>query len=275
MELIVVANDLDHVSKLVDNGIDNIVVSSIFSSYRDSFSIDDIKKSFKITNNLYVSFYDLISETNLDEAISLLNTLLDLGVENYIINDLGLIQFLKPFNVNIIYDNITLNTNYETLNILNELGINSAVCGREITLDEINEISSKTKMKTVVHIQGMFPIFTSIRKLVENYENAKNTSIMKDQLALYQRDRSAKYPIIENDNGVIMFSSYEQCGIEEIDKLNTDYLLIDQVFVSNDENIKVVKMYQEYKNYLMQDIKNISKYRQSKGFFFKKTMYKL
>lgn len=275
MDLIVVANDVNHVRELAKLNINNIVVSSCFSTYRNSFNIEEIKECLKISSNIFVSFYDLISETIIDDAISLIDQLINIGVKNFIINDLGLVQYLKKFNVNVVYDNITLNTNYETLNILSELGISSAVLGREITLEEINEISERTNINTIVHIQGMFPIFSSIRKLVENYEKAKNMTVSKEELSLLQRDRDAKYPIIENNNGVIMFSSYEQCSIEDIKNISTKTLLIDQPFISNSDSIEIVKMYLDYENYNMSDIKNISKYKQSKGFFYKKTMYRL
>ncbi len=275
MDYIVVANDTEHVKRLHEIGIENIVVSSKYSSYRQEFTMDSIKLCYEITNNLYVSIYDLISESIIEDVIAYVDELVLLGIKNFIVNDIGIIYYLKNKGCKVIYDNITLNTNYETLNILYENGIDSCVLGREITLEELNEISEKTKMNTVVHVQGMFPIFSSIRKLVTNYFDAKSIDKHKDSLALFQKDRDATYPIIETDNGVIMFTSYEQCSIEEIAFLKSTTLLIDQPFVDNDISIEIVKMYLDYEKYSISDIKNISKYKQSKGFFFKKTMYKL
>ncbi len=275
MKYIVTANNVGHLKMLMDIGITNVIVSSEFSSYRKGFSLDEIKECFEILPTVIVSFYDLISESKIEDAVSLVEALVEIGIKNFVVNDLGIIYYLKQFDVNIIYDNITVNTNYESVNILGESGINSVVLGREITLEEINEISSKSTIPTIVHVQGMFPIFTSIRKLVSNYKQAKDVNIESDNYYLLQKERAAKYPIIENDNGVVMFSSYEQCSIEDIGSLQASAFLIDQPHISNEDSIEIVKMYLDYKKYSIKDIENVCENKQSRGFFFKKTMYKL
>ncbi|MFV0423979.1 MAG: U32 family peptidase [Bacilli bacterium] len=275
MEYFVVANDLEHVKMLSKINVNTIIVSSKYSSYRNEFTLSEIEESLKIFSNLYVSIYDLISESIIEDVTNYIDNLLDIGIKNFIINDLGLIYYLQKFNVNIIYDNITITTNYEMINILSDFGIDNFVIGRETTLKEINDIAANTTANTIVHIQGMFPIFTSIRSLISNYFEVKNIDLTAEKLSLYQRDRQVKYPIIEKSNGVVMFSSYEQCGIEDIAKMSVDFLLIDQPFVENSTNINIVKMYQNYLSYTIDDITEISNYRQSRGFFYKKTMYKL
>ncbi len=275
MELIVVANDISHVKDLCDLGINNIVISSKYSSYRLEFDLDDIKKSYELNNNIIVSFYDLISEDIIDEVTLYIDTLVEIGIRNFIVNDLGIIQYLKQFDVTITYDSITTSSNYETINILNSVGINKVVLGREITIKEINEIVDNSNCELIVHIQGAFPIFTSIRKLLTNYSKAKDVTFSNDNLALYQKERSAKYPIIEKDNGVVMFTSYDQCGIEDINNIKAKSFLIDQVFSSNQDSLDIVKMYMDYKSYKLEDVQAKCNNKQSKGFFYKKTMYKL
>lgn len=275
MKYIVTANDVEHVKMLTEIGINDVIVSSMFSSYRKAFSIEEIKLSYDILPNIIVSFYDLISETMIEQATDLVDELVAMGIKNFIVNDLGIIYYLKQFDVNVIYDNITVNTNYETINILGENGIDSVVLGRETTLEEINDITNNSNILTIVHVQGMFPIFTSIRKLISNYKKAKDVVDDSDNYYLFQKERAAKYPIIENDNGVVMFSSYEQCSIEDLDNILASVFLIDQPHISNHTNIEVVKMYLDYKNYSMSDIEEICGNKQSRGFFFKKTMYKL
>ncbi len=275
MKYIVVANDVCHVEMLANIGIESIVVSSKYSSYRNAFSLAQIKSCLSDDYELIVSFYDLIGETIIEEVTDYIDELLKIGVGKFIVNDLGIINYLLSCDVEVIYDNITVNTNYETLDILGDIGIFAAVLGREITLNEINEIENSTSINTVVHVQGMFPIFTSIRKLITNYSKARDMKEVASDYALYQKDRNAKYPIIEKDSGVVMFSSYEQCSIEDIDKLSSKMLLIDQPLVENSTNIEVVKMYLNHSKYCIDDVSSISEYRQSRGFFYKKTMYKL
>ncbi|MFV0498671.1 MAG: U32 family peptidase [Bacilli bacterium] len=275
MKIMVVANDVEHVKMLLDLKVDAIIVSSKYSSYRRAMDFDSIKESLTLDPNIYVSIYDLISESDLDETLNYISKLLKLGVKNYVVNDFGILEFLMKSDANIIYDNITFNTNYESINCLESMKIKSFILSREITVEEINEICDNTNSEIIVHIQGMFPIFSSVRKLLENYCNAKTIPNHFKTAKLYQKDRRSKYPIIETPNGVIMFSSYEQCGIEDINALNLNTFLIDQPFVNNDINVKIIKMYLDYSNYKIKDVMNISKYNQSKGFFYKKTMYKL
>lgn len=275
MKISVVANNFNHFKLLHALEIDEIILSSKYSSYRKSFTIEEIIECFKIDKNITVSFYDLINETIFDEVAEYIDNLLDIGVRNFIVNDSGLVYYLNKREVNVTLDNITLNTNYHSINIWSEYNVSKVVLGRELTLEEINEISKHSEIETVVHIQGMFPMFSSIRKLVENYQKAKSVEDELNDVMLVNKERQAKYPIIQNDFGVVMFSAYEQCGILDIENIVTKSYLIDQPFVDNETNIEIVKMYLDYKQFTINDIQRISKFKQSRGFFYKKTLYKL
>ncbi len=274
MKYKVVANNVSHFKLLNQLELDTIILASKYSSYRNSFSLDEIEECFMLNQNISISFYDLISETIIDEVVEYINYLLEMGIRNFIVNDTGLVYYLSGYDVNVTLDNITLNTNFESINMWNSYGVGSVVLGREITLSEINEIYNNSNIEVIVHIQGIFPIFTSIRKLLTNYQVEKGTNFTNEQVYLGSLERQAKYPFIENNNGVVMFSNYEQCSIEDLDKLLVKTYLIDQPFVEDEVNVQVVKMYLDG-NYQINDIAKISKFKQSRGFFYKKTLYKL
>ncbi len=275
MNYYVVANDLEHFKKLNDLDVKAIIISSKYSTYRESFSLDEIKSCLELNKDIFVSFYDLISESKLSETILYINELINIGVENFIVNDTGLVFYLSKHSVNVILDNITLNTCSKSINMWKKFNVNGCVCGREITLDEINVICDNSDISIFVHIQGSFPIFSSIRKLLSNYKEAKGVDTLFDETYLYDKDRSNSYRISENDFGTVIFSSYEQCGIEDIDKLKTINFIIDQPNVCSDINIQIVKYYLDYKNHSLNDIQSISEFKQSRGFFYKRTLYKL
>ncbi len=275
MNLNVVCNDIDHFNMLVDLGIENLIVASNYSSYRKGFDIAKIKQCLLKRSNLIVSFYDLISESKIDEVTNYIDDLILLGVKNFIVNDSGLVYYLCNKNVSVILDNITLTSNYETVSVWQQFGINKLALGREITLQEINNICEKSSSEIYVHIQGSFPIFTSIRKLLTNYQDAKKITELGKHISLFDKDRNSSYKIIENKSGVVMFSSYEQCSIEELTKIKTVNFIIDQPNVNNETSVEIVKMYLDFSNYNLEDIQKISELKQSKGFLYKRTLYKL
>ncbi len=275
MNLYVVANDVEHFNKLNQLPLKSIIVSSKYSTYRTPFTIDEIKTCFETNPNLFVSLYDLISETNINEVIAYLNELMEIGVQNFIVNDSGLVYYLQDYNVNVILDNVTLNSCSTSINMWKQFNVFGCVCGREITLDEINDICDNAIVDIFVHIQGSFPIFTSIRKLLTNYQHAKDVKHLSDDVSLYDKERNNTYKIIEKDSGVVMFSSYEQCSIDDIDNLKTVNFIIDQPNVSSQTNLEIVKCYLDYQNYSISDIQKLSSLKQSRGFFYKRTLYKL
>ncbi len=276
MNLLVCVNDLSHSKAIYDLGLRDIIVASKFSTYRKEFKLNDIKM---LNNdfNIFVSFYDLLPQNKIDEVKDYISELIDLGITNFIINDIGLLEMLSSFNVNIILDNITLNTNYSSIKLWQEVSVGSCVLGREITLQEMLEISDEVEV--CAQVQGKYPIFTSIRKLVKNYEQAKGVDDLGNFIFLKDKSRSKLYPTIQNDNGVIMFSDFEQCSIEELSLFkNFKYLIIDQVLVENETNVEIVKLYIDKlngRNVLIDDVQALSTNKQSKGFLYKKTLYKL
>ncbi len=275
MKYSVAANNVEHFYQLNNYDLEMIILASKYSSYRQSFNIAEIEECYKVNNNIAVSFYDLISETKVDEACGYLKQILAIGVKNFIVNDSGLVYFLRQYDVNVILDNISLNTNYESCNMWKDFGVNGVVASREITLAEINEMSEKSTIDIYIHIQGSFPIFTSIRTLLTNYYNEKKIDDKHSNLYLYDKLRDSKFVITENDSGTIMFNAYEQCSIDDLDNLVSSHFIIDQPLVSSEQNLKIVKMYLDYKNYSIDDVSSISEIKQSRGFFYKKTLYKL
>lgn len=275
MNLTVVANNTQHFNELNTLNIETIVLSSTYSSYRKGFTVEEIETCFEINNNIAVSLYDLISESKIDEVTKYIDKLIEIGIKTFFVNDSGLVYYLQKYDVKVILDNVTLNSNANSINMWKKFGVNGVVCGREITIDEINGICDKCDMDIYVHVQGSFPIFTSIRKLLSNYKIARDVDCDLSKASLYDKERDSNYNFIESDNGVVMFSSYEQCSIEDLDKLHTLNFIIDQPNVCDDINISIVKMYLDYTNYSMESIQGISELKQSRGFFYKRTLYKL
>ncbi len=276
MNLLVCVNDINHANALASLGINKIIVSSKYSTYRNSFSIDEIR-TLNDKFEVFVSIYDFISEDVLDELTEYINELIEIGINKFIVNDVALVEILGDMDVKIILDNITLNTNYESVKIWNDLGVSSCVVGRELTEIECLEIVSNAPSS--IHIQGMYPIFTSVRPLLSNYGLQKNVGFDDYNVNLYDKMRSKYYRMIETDSGVILFSDFEQCSIESLDKFNQfEYLIIDQPFVNNNSSINVVKLYLKKLaggEVFLEDIQKLSEFKQSKGFLFKKTLYKL
>ena len=149
---------------------------------------------------------------------------------------------------------------------------------KEITLDEIKEISSKSNIKTIVEVFSKPTVGFSRRKLVTNYNHDRGVDDGK-KIEVLEKVSKDTYIVSEENcgTGFILNKVLNGTGvIKDLYDNNISYILMREV-----DNINFLELVSDTKSYIennCSDDSYISKYKKlgdSTGFFFKKTIYKV
>lgn len=253
-------------------GIDNMSVNMPFT-----VSIDEIKNLNKLlTDNnkeLFVSLNKNFYSKELEKIKKILLELEKLNIAGIFYADTCFINLKKELKLNtlLIWSQEHLTTNYQTINFWSNYGVDGAYLSGEITLKEIKEIRKNTTVKLIVPIFGYLPMFTSKRHAVKNYldnfmlnDNSKINYIVKE---------NKTYPIVDNKEGTVVYSSNILNGYDEYLSLDIDYVTLNSFLIESDKFLEILKIYKE-KKYKEEYIDNIIE-NLDKGFLYKETIYKV
>ncbi|MBE6157438.1 MAG: hypothetical protein E7160_01435 [Firmicutes bacterium] len=264
--------------------IDGIILGledySVFNSV--TYTKEEIKD---ITNkysdlDIFIKIDKNIFNSEINELKEILTYLSKLNITGIFFYDLALLQIKKDLNldINLVWSQTHMVTNYRTCNYYNEKGVEYALLSKEITLDEIIEISTKSTIKTIVEVFSKPTVGFSRRKLVTNYNHDIGVSGSKE-LEVLEKVSNDTYLVKEEDAGTGFILNKILNGTSVIKTLyenNVDYILLREV-----EGIDFKEFVNDTKDYIDNnclDDNYISKYKKlgdSTGFFFKKTIYRV
>lgn len=276
-------NQVNDILNIVDGfilSIDGLSVNGNF--YINIRNIDDIIKKIKEENKeVFISLNKNVFNSDLDflkETLVKLNHLNIDGVLYYDISVLSIVKNLK-LNLNLIWSQEHLTTNYLTANYYKEKGVKGVYLSSEITLKEILEIRDNTDLLIMVPIFGYLPMFNSKRHIVKNYLETFN---INDYSKInYMEKENKKYPIIDDYNGTTVYSSNIMCGLEEyliLKEKKLDYVTINSFNISNSKLKEVIIHFNEVnESNKKEKINIINKMfdNMDKGFLYKETIYRV
>ena len=248
-------------------------------------TIDEIKELLNKYPNieLFISINKNIFNKDLDDLKNKLIELSKLNIKGILFYDLSILSIVKSLNLNInlVYHQTHMVTNYNICDFYNYLGVKYAYLSSEITTQEMIEISDKTKMELMVYFIGHQIISHSKRKLVSNFYKHINKENNNKLNIIKERNKDTKYYIEENELGTniltgdILNGSYAFRELE--DKIS--YGILDNNYIDEDIFIKVLEIYSKYLNKEIDDnkfINNVEKLIGNyDGFFYTKTIYKV
>ena len=189
-------------------------------------------------------------------------------------------------------------TNYETVNFWASRRIERVRLAHELTLDEVVAIKKNANAEIEVLVQGAPFMFTSRRKLVDNYLEfqrlaGKNVALLSEGNFLFDRDRSLYYPIIENQHGTHIYGGSDVCMIDDLAQLiaiGIDAIYLEGLTYESENYVKIVQLYKmavelatvDKKKYaqagraLYVEVEKLQgQFRQTdRGFYYKPTIYK-
>lgn len=294
MKLMCTLNSLTYLSDYQEIGVEALLVGNddISSRHALSLSLEQIQHLSK-QFSVYVLVNLLYSETELPILRKWLQDLAKTDITGIVFQDFGVLQMLKNMDTHwdLMYAPETLNTNHETLNDLAQMGISSALLAREINLDDIERIASKTSLAIMVQVHGVMYMAQSRRKLVSNYASHLHQPLHQGPYLLQASDSDLTAWIYEDEHGTNIQTEAELCALDDLSRLNqcqVDWIFVDTHFMEPYRAVEIVSLYHDAVISLNQGsfLKDIHDYRhllqslmkdhkQDSGFYHEKTVYKL
>lgn len=160
IELLSPAGDIETLKMAVMCGADAVYISGKdygARKYAKNFTLEEIESSVKFCHlygvKLYVTVNTLIFEDEISDVIDYVRCLHKLGVDALIMQDIGLISYLKKKfpNLEIHASTQTHNCNNECLSFLESLGVSRVVLARELSLEEIGKIKTPSELEVFIH----------------------------------------------------------------------------------------------------------------------------
>lgn len=285
-KILVIPSSIKMLNELINKCDGFIVGMKDFSvNVPISFSIEELKNISKICkdNNkeLFVNVNKNIHNSELESLLDVLKELSTLDITGIMFYDIAVLNLNNKFklNLNLVWSQEHLTTNYATCNFWNSYGVNSVYLSSDITLDEIIDIKNNIKMNTFVSVFGYLPMFASRRHLVKNYLDTFNLTDNSSDYKICKEGK--KYTIVDNNLGSLVYSSNILNGLDEmliLKENNINYVVLNSFDIVDSLFTEVVNLFtnvtkdnvKSYNNKINEMFDNIDK-----GFLYKETVYKV
>lgn len=177
IELLSPAGDFDRLKIALLYGADAVYIGGDRYSLRanaTNFSIEEIKKACEFAHSLGKKVYQTVNivfhNEDIDGIYDYLKEAVDAGIDAFIVSDPFIISYIKNNfpNVEIHVSTQNSTTNIETVKFFQKEGVTRVVPARELSKEEIKELTS-TGCDIEVFIHGAMCTFYSGRCTLSNY----------------------------------------------------------------------------------------------------------
>lgn len=159
IELLAPAKDLESGIAAINYGADAVYIGAPKFGARVAAgnSIEDIKKLCEYAHlfyaKVYVTLNTILYDNELKEAEQLFHKLYKIEVDAVIIQDMGILEMDLP-PIPLFASTQTNNYTWEKIKFLEDAGIRRVILARELSLNQIQEIKSKTNVDLEFFIHG-------------------------------------------------------------------------------------------------------------------------
>ena len=241
--------DVNNIINEIDGGI--IMIPSFSLLYNKdldvSLAIDILKKNNK---KIILALDRIYHPFEIDDLKEFISKYKDKDYIYFYITDLGVYEILKELNIESrsIYNPYTMITNYLDLDTYKELGFDALSLSLEITLKDLIFSYEKTKAPLFEMVFGNRIMFYSKRNLISLYGNKINKDIKKEGY-IKETEREDFYPIIENDNGTMIYRPYIVSYLKYLDKLSfLKYAYFDSFNIKESIYKEILSLTKKYLN---------------------------
>lgn len=162
-ELLAPVGGMQQLKAAVENGADAVYLGGKLFNARinaDNFNDDNMKEAVDYAHlrnvKVYVTMNILIKDNELEEAIFYAKNLYEIGVDALIIQDLGFARLIRRRLPSMKIHLSTQGTVYNCsgVKLAKNLGFERVVLAREVTLDEMKEITKEKLLEIEVFVHG-------------------------------------------------------------------------------------------------------------------------
>jgi len=296
VELMAPSRDFASLNAALSNGADSVYIGIDGYNMRANvanFKREDIKNAVNLCHDhgvkLYVCTNTIMKDSDIESLNELFPILNSYKVDAVILSDLGALKIAKENSIDVHMSVQSNLSNSESLNFLKEYGVKRAVLSRELSLEEIKNIKSKTNLEIEVFVHGAMCMAVSGRCFLSSYFYDKNANCgeclqpCRSEWKLLSKD--SKEVIIEgNEKLTHFFSPKDLCMIEHTPELigaGIDAFKIEGRARPADYVATVTKVYREaidkyetgnweFNEQWVDDLKKVFNRGFDTGFYFKK-----
>ncbi len=145
-ELLSPAKDKETALAAIDCGADAVYMGAAAFGARKNApnSLDDIRDvvnyAHKFRVKVFITLNTILTDSELDEAVTLAGELGKIGVDALIVQDMGLLEKIKTIGIPVHISTQADNRDLEKVSFFNNLGAARVVLARELSLKQIKEI---------------------------------------------------------------------------------------------------------------------------------------
>ena len=279
MELLVELANKKHMIDNVDGIIlplENYSVESILS-----YSMFEIKKIIKeVPYKVFIKLNRNLWNEDIPNIKKILIELDNLNIAGIFFYDLAILQLKKELHLKtpLIWNQTHMVNNWKSSNYYFEKGVEYALLGKELTLEEILEINKKSKIKCMVEVVSKPSIAFSRRKLLSNFYQDLDKP-KEANLRITEKVSNLTIDVSENIHGTSFFSSVITNGtsiIKNLYEANVPFIIMREYGIDCFQEL--VNDTKEYISNSCHDENYVVKYQKlgdNTNFFFKKTIYRV
>ena len=227
-------------SKIIENikcdglilALNNYAVESVVY-----FDLDEIKEIKKSNLEIFVKVNRNFFNEDIDGLKEVLKELDNIGINGVFFYDLAVLQIKKELDLKLplIWNQTHMVNNYRTCDYYYSKGVEYALLGKEITLDEIKEIIEKSKISCMVEVISIPSVAFSKRKLVTNYYKDLGKDGDKN-LLVKEKVTGDFYKVIEDNYGTCFYLNKITNGtsvIKDLYDVNCPYIILREYGIDN------------------------------------------
>ncbi len=225
-----------------------------FDVYYTVSEINSLSKKL----NISVIINKFLHKEDIKNIINIINELEIDNIKYIFVEDLGLVSLLDNDKV-VVSQNHIIN-NYDSINYFKSLGYSNILVNNDLTINELEEIISKTSSNLFMYFISKNNLMYSKRRLLTAFSNYKNSDISKKEV-ITEKVSNHKLIIKEEKCGTCIFNKRIFAGnkymselssvnkivnlsnmdefetktiLKYMDKVNlSDYIEIDDYFLDN------------------------------------------
>lgn len=242
MKLFSILRSPDQLAALHEAGADGILLGIEGLSYRMMNASFDSANTIRIEAkslglDVFLFLNRLLDEDEIDEVKTFLKKH-DLSCfDGIYFQDLAYVDLLKDTDIPLIYAPEAIITSSREVASLVSCGIDRVQIAKELTLEEVEQISQNNPSRVELFGFGHLPMSVSRRPLVRNYLEEIKADMHLSQgtgLRLKEAKRSVYFPVYEDKKETVIFADTVFCLLNELCELEKHHVysvIADDLFV--------------------------------------------
>lgn len=236
-ELLCPAGDLTRLICAVDFGADAVYLAGEEFGMRtasSNFNAEELKSGIEYAHSHGVKVHVTCNTTphndEIDRLYPFVSSAYQAGADAFIVSDLGAMRIVQQAAPGAeIHASVQSGiTNYQTANVLHEMGAKRVVLARELSIEEIADIRKKTSdsLELECFVHGAMCVSYSGRCLLSQYMTGRDANRgdcaqpCRWSYSLVEQKRPGEYyDITETDKGTYILNANDMCMAEHIGAL--------------------------------------------------------